>query len=386
MHSRSIEFAKKFHVPVHVRSSATDIPGTMIVADAEAPDMAVGGAAITKNEARIAILDVPDKPGSSLEIFSPIAAKNISVDMIVQNVGTDGKADISFTVPTNELAATLEAVNAAAKAIGAREVTHDQNVSKVSVVGLGMAQQTGVADRMFRALADAGVNIQMITTSEIKISVLVERDQAQTALREVHRAFHLDKTPKGAVTSIDQVHAETKRPADAATIIARLQGLNMEDLTIDDVSLDASQARITIQEVPDQPGVAAKVFEQVAAAGIFVDMIVQSYAGASNPVSIGFTVPQAKLDEAVGVAKKLAAELKATGVTHSPKVAKLSVSGVGLRTHTGVAIRMFRSLAEAGINVEMINTSEVRVNVIVDGAKGETGLKQLQAAFADVMR
>jgi aspartate kinase len=386
MHSRSIEFAKKFHVPVHVRSSATDIPGTLIVADAEAPDMAVGGAAITKNEARIAVLDVPDKPGSSLEIFSPIAAKNISVDMIVQNVGTDGKADISFTVPTNELAATLEAVNAAAKAIGAREVTHDQNVSKVSVVGLGMAKQTGVADRMFRALADADVNIQMITTSEIKISVLVERDQAQTALREVHRAFHLDKTPKGAVSSIDQVHAETKRPADAATIIARLQGLNMEDLTIDDVSLDASQARITIQEVPDQPGVAAKVFEQVAAAGIFVDMIVQSYGGANNPVSIGFTVPAAKLDEAVAVAQKLATELKATGVTHSPKVAKLSVSGVGLRTHTGVAIRMFRSLAEAGINVEMINTSEVRVNVIIDGAKGEAGLKQLQAAFADVMR
>jgi aspartate kinase len=386
MHSRSIEFAKKFHVPVHVRSSATDIPGTLIVADAEAPDMAVGGAAITKNEARIAVLDVPDKPGSSLEIFSRIAAKNISVDMIVQNVGTDGKADISFTVPSDELQSTLDAVNEGAKIVGARQVTHDQSVSKVSVVGLGMAKQTGVADRMFRALAEAGVNIQMITTSEIKISVLVEREQAQTALRAVHRAFALEQTPKGAVTSIDQVHAETKRPADAATIVARLQGLNMEDLTIDAIELDASQARVTMQEVPDQPGVAAKVFEQIAAAGIFVDMIVQSYGGPKSPVSIGFTVPQAKLEEGVAVAKKLAAEFKASGVTHSPKVAKLSVSGVGLRTHTGVAIRMFRALSEAGINVEMINTSEVRVNVVVDGAQGELGLKQLQAAFADVMR
>jgi aspartate kinase len=386
MHSRSIEFAKKFHVPVHVRSSATDIPGTLIVADAEAPDMAVGGAAITKNEARIAVLDVPDKPGSSFEIFSRIAAKNISVDMIVQNVGTDGKADISFTVPSDELQSTIDAVNEGAKIVGARQVTHDQSVSKVSVVGLGMAKQTGVADRMFRALAEAGVNIQMITTSEIKISVLVEREQAQTALRAVHRAFALEKTPKGAVTSIDQVHAETKRPADAATIVARLQGLNMEDLTIDAIELDASQARVTIQEVPDQPGVAAKVFEQIAAAGIFVDMIVQSYGGPKSPVSIGFTVPQAKLEEGVTVAKKLAAEFKASGVTHSPKVAKLSVSGVGLRTHTGVAIRMFRALSEAGINVEMINTSEVRVNVVVDGAQGELGLKQLQAAFADVMR
>jgi aspartate kinase len=386
MHSRSIEFAKKFHVPVHVRSSATDIPGTMIVAEPEAAGMAVGGAAITKNEARVAVLDVPDKPGSSLEIFSRIAAKNISVDMIVQNVGTDGKADVSFTVPADELAATLDAVQAAAAIVGAREVTHDQSVSKVSVVGLGMAKQTGVADRMFRALADAGVNIQMITTSEIKISVLVERDQAQTALRAVHAAFALEKTPQGAVTSIEEVHANNHRPVDAATIVARLQGLNMEDLTIDDVSLDATQASVTIQEVPDTPGVAAKVFEEVAAAGIFVDMIVQSYAGHRNPVSLSFTVPQARLADALEVAQRLATDLRAAGVASSPRVAKLSVSGVGLRTHTGVAIRMFRALSEAGINVEMISTSEVRVNVIVDGAQGERGLKQLQTAFADVLR
>ncbi len=386
MHSRSIEFAKKFHVPVHVRSSATDIPGTMIVASPEAPDQAVGGAAITKSEARIAILDVPDVPGNSFEIFSRIAAKNISVDMIVQNVGTDGKADISFTVPTNELATTLEAVNEGAKVVGAREVTYDQNVSKVSVVGLGMAKQTGVADKMFLALADAGVNIQMITTSEIKISVLVEREQAQTALRVVHSAFALDKVPAGAVSSIEQVHANNHRPVDPATIVARLQGLNMEDLTIDDITLDASQARVTIQEVPDAPGVAAKVFKEVAAAGIFVDMIVQSYGGANNPVSLSFTVPQSQLQAALKVAKNLAGELKCSGITSSPQVAKLSVSGVGLRTHTGVAIRMFRALAEAGINVEMINTSEVRVNVVIDGAQGELGLKQLQAAFADVLR
>lgn len=386
MHSRSIEFAKKFHVPVHVRSSATDIPGTMIVADPEAPHMAVGGAAITKNEARIAVLDVPDKPGSSLEIFSRIAAKNISVDMIVQNVGTDGKADISFTVPTNELGQTLEVVQEAAKLVGAREVTYDQSVSKISVVGLGMAQQTGVADRMFRALANAGVNIQMITTSEIKISVLVERDQAQTALREAHRAFALETPPLGAVTSIEEVSANHVRPADAATIIERLQGLNMEDLTIDDISLDDTQARVTIQEVPDAPGVAAKVFERIAAADIFVDMIVQSYGGPNNPVSLSFTVPQAQLEAALVVAHELAEELMSAGVTSSPQVAKLSVSGVGLRTHTGVAIRMFRALAEAGINVEMINTSEVRVNVVVDGARGEAGLKSLQDAFADVLR
>ncbi len=154
------------------------------------------GAALTKNEARISILGVPDVPGTSLEIFSRLADRKITVDMIVQNVGEEGKSDISFTVPSGELREALQAVGEAAKVVGASEITHDEDVAKVSVVGLGMAKQTGVADKMFAALADAGINIQMITTSEIKISVLVERDQALNALRIVHRVFELDKEPE----------------------------------------------------------------------------------------------------------------------------------------------------------------------------------------------
>src|ERR1044071_1488722 len=170
MHSRSIEFGKKYGVAIHVRNSASDVPGSFIVADSEQPDKAVAGAALAKNEARITILYVPDRPGASFEIFSAVADRNITVDMIVQNVGQDGKADISFTVPKNELPQTLESVRAAAERIGAGSVTSDDKVAKVSVVGLGMAEQTGVADKMFRALAAGGINIQMISTSEIKIS------------------------------------------------------------------------------------------------------------------------------------------------------------------------------------------------------------------------
>ena len=146
------------------------------------------------------------------------------------------------------------------------------------------------------------------------------------------------------------------------------------------------QGRITISGVPDSPGVAAKVFEEVAAAGIFVDMIVQSYTGRPDGARLSFTVPQNKLDESVAVANRLAASFNCGGVSSSPSIAKLSVSGVGLRSHTGVAIRMFRALANADINVQMINTSEVRVNVVVDGSHGEQALANLQAAFADVMR
>jgi aspartate kinase len=382
MHSRSIEFGKKFDVPIHVRSSFTDQPGTMIVAEPERPDQPVSGAAITKDEARITVQGVSDKPGTSLEIFSRIAARNISVDMIVQNVGQSGKADISFTVPQNELSAALEAVREASELAGVDQITSDDSVAKVSVVGLGMAKQTGVAEKMFRALADAGINIQMITTSEIKISVLVSRDRAQEALRIVHHAFELDKEPTEPVKPWTG-HAAAP---DAAAVVARLQGINMEDLTIDDIDLDSTQARVTISGVPDQPGIAAKVFEDVAAAGVFVDMIVQSHPSLGGAATLSFTVPQNQLTRSVEAAKRIAQNLGCRDVSSSPIIAKLSVSGVGLRTHTGVAIRMFKALAEAGINLEMINTSEVRVNVVVEGAAGEKGLKQLQTAFADVMR
>ncbi len=383
MHSRSIEFAKKYDVPVHVRSSFTDTAGTMIVAEPEVPGQAVSGAAITKDEARVSVFGVPDVPGTSLEIFSRVADRKITVDMIVQNVGEDGKADISFTVPRKELGLTLEAVHDAVQQLGGAEVTHNDNVSKVSVVGLGMAKQAGVADRMFRALANQNVNIQMITTSEIKISVLVERDVAQSALRSVHQAFELEKELKTVALAAATKTSPSR--ADAADVVARLSGFGMEDLLIDEISLDESQARVTILGVPNVPGVAAHVFEQVAAADIFVDMIVQSY-GHDDRANMSFTVPKEKLEQSVEVARRLVDEFDCSDVTSSPQVAKLSVSGVGLRSHTGVAIRMFRALAEAGINVQMINTSEVRVNVVVNGSEGKRALGCLQAAFADVLR
>ncbi|MFT5527007.1 MAG: aspartate kinase [Pirellulaceae bacterium] len=382
MHNRSIEFAKKYNVPIHVRSSFSDGPGSFIVVASESETSAVCGAAMTKDEARVSVLGVPDRPGVSLEIFAEIAARNITVDMIVQNVGENGKADISFTVPRNELDVTLQALNQSASEIGAESIQHDDNVSKISVVGVGMADQTGVADKMFSALATAGINIHMITTSEIKISVLVERDKAQAALRAVHQTFDLDKEPLSI--SEDTPFAPSK--ADAADVVTGLRGEDMEQLIIDRIDLDELQARVTISGVPDTPGVAAQVFEQVAAAGIFVDMIVQSFHGTQGSATLSFTVPKTELDKSVQVAESLAKKFACKQVTSCHDVAKLSVSGVGLRSHTGVAIRMFAALSTEGINVQMINTSEVRVNVIVDGAKGRQALDSLQNAFGDALR
>jgi aspartate kinase len=381
MHSRSIEFGKKFGVPIRVLNSASfaDDAGTVIGTHSEASDRAVSGCALTKNEARISIAGIPDKPGTMNRIFSKLAAINVAVDMIVQNVGAAGKADISFTVLETDLPAALAAALEAATDLGG-EVSHDANLSKVSVVGLGMATQTGVADRMFRALADAQVNIQAITTSQIKISCLVERAQGMAALRAVHDEFELEKPPGSRSNFGNGV--KTVEPPSAVDIVSRLQ--RMEDLTIDDVKLDQSQGRVTIARLPDRPGIAAVLFEAIAAEGILVDMIVQG-AGRDGVASLSFTVPRADVARAVQVASEAIGGENVGPVTSDPAIAILSVFGIGIRTHTGVGQRMFKALSEAGINVEMVSTSEVRVNVVVAANQGEAGLKCLRAAFTDVM-
>ena len=243
-----------------------------------------------------------------------------------------------------------------------------------------MATQTGVADRMFRALADAQVNIQAITTSQIKISCLIERSQGMAALRAVHDEFELEKPPGSRSNFGNSVKAgEGSSPID---VVARLQ--RMEDLTIDDIRLDQTQGRVTIGRLPDKPGIAAVLFEAVAAEGILVDMIVQG-AGHDGIASLSFTVPRADVERAVKVAADAIGGEDVGPVTSDPSIAILSVFGIGIRTHVGVGSRMFKALSEAGINVEMISTSEVRVNVVVDAPQGEAGLKAMRDAFADVM-
>jgi len=381
MHNRSIEFAKKFSVPVHVRSSFSDNPGTIIAAGPEVAGQAVCGAALVKKEARVTVLGVPDRPGAAITIFSKIAAKNIVTDMIVQNVAAEGQTDLSFTVLYDDLPATRRAVEEGAREVGAEGYNYDDNVSKISVVGLGMATQPGVAERMFRALAEKGINILMITTSEIKISVLVSRELALEALRAVHETFALDAEPPEDAIRIAGA-AETSATRASADIVRRLE--RMEGLIIEDITLDESQSRVTMLGVPDTPGLAAQVFDEIAENGIVVDMIVQS-VGREGRANLSFTVPGKDLRESVRLATVLAEGFGSLAPTSSPKVAKLSISGTGMRSHTNVAARMFQSLADAGINVDMISSSEVRLNAVVDGAQGRKSLELLRKEFADVM-
>ncbi len=192
---RAVEFAANHHVQLHVRSSFTWETGTII--DEENPDMEaaiVSGITHDTSEAKVTISSVPDRPGISALIFRPLADRRINVDMIVQNTGNDGKTDISFTVPKADLAAALEVCEPVSKVIGAAAVTADSDVARVSIVGAGMRTNPGVSATMFETLANANVNIEMISTSTIRLSCVVKSGSVETAVQALHTAFGLDRS------------------------------------------------------------------------------------------------------------------------------------------------------------------------------------------------
>jgi aspartate kinase len=193
---RSVGFAMRYQVPLRVRSSFTDNPGTLVTAeDKEMEDVTVSSVAFSQNDARVTVVRVPDRPGIAVRLFRPVAQANIVVDMIIQNTSIDGYTDLTFTVPKGDLKKTLELVKPVAQEIQAEQVLSDEHIAKVSIVGVGMKNNSGVAARMFEALAGAGINILMISTSEIKISCVIADKYGELAVRVLHDAFGLEFPP-----------------------------------------------------------------------------------------------------------------------------------------------------------------------------------------------
>lgn len=191
---RSVEFAKKYNVVIHVRSSFDDKPGTFVMKeDREMETVLVSGVAYNKDEAKISIFGVPDQPGIAAQIFIPLSHNNITVDMIIQNVSNEGSTDITFTVPKADCKKAVQIVEDVAKTINARGVSYDINISKISIIGVGMHSHSGVASTMFETLSREGINIEMISTSEIKVSCVVASKYTELAVRVLHEAFGLDR-------------------------------------------------------------------------------------------------------------------------------------------------------------------------------------------------
>ncbi len=194
MQARSIEVAKRFNIPLHVRSSFTKEEGTMITnANEKLEEIAVRGITCNKNEAKITICSVPDKPGIAAKIFEQISKQGVNVDTIVQNVPHDKLSDISFTVPKGDSSKAMRATSLIGQKIGAGEVLEDRNIARVSLIGSGMRSHHGIAARMFSTLADNQINIEMITTSEISVSCIISQDLADKAVKALHKAFKLEQ-------------------------------------------------------------------------------------------------------------------------------------------------------------------------------------------------
>ena len=285
MHNRSIEFAKKFGVPIHVRSSFSDAPGSMIVAEPESADAPVCGAALMKDEARVSVLGVPDVPGTSLEILladrGPEHLRRH--DRAERGRGRQGR--LSFTVPRNELRATLEAVEEAAEALGAEEVNSDetrrQGLRRRAGHGPPVRRRPPHVPRLGRRRRqhpdDHDQRDQDLGARRTRRGP----SGAAGGPRDVRAAGGTGRSARAVRRADVGRQAPMPRPSSS-----RLQGVDMEELTIDDIALDTSQARITMRGVPDTPGVAAAVFEEVAAADVFVDMIVQSDNGREGQASL----------------------------------------------------------------------------------------------------
>ena len=397
MHSRSIEFAKKFNVPIHVSDSSTLEKGTWILSTPlNEASPAVRGLALVRDEARITLLGVPNRPGSGKGLFSLVAEKNIPIDMIIQNVGADGKTEVSYTVLRSDLQQALSAATEAIDNGLAEQVTHDARVSKISIVGEGMRSQSGVASQMFSALSDQNINILMITTSEIKVSVLVNRSDSAQAVNAVHRAFSLGTTRSDDKRTINQPEANNifSDPLENRSILPEFNvnqtwtddrimaqlSAGMEDLVVMEITLDEEQSRITLEGVQDQPGMAARIFKAIASADVLVDMIVQNIS-LDGVTHLSFTVPRDQIDHALHIAREAADQVQARGLRAETEIAKLSVLGIGMRSHTDVASRMFAALAKNDINVELINTSEVRVSVLVQRNNADRALQALRDTF-----
>jgi len=384
MHSRSIEFAKKYRVQLRVRPAYSDGPGTLIAPESDEVTSVVTGVAFVRNEAMITLVGLPDQPGVMSTLFTSLSAKKIPVDMVVQNVAREGTANVSFTVAEDELNAALTVARAAAGSLQAHDVVAATGLSKVSVVGHGMKSHTGVAARMFQVLAQNGINIHVVTTSEIKISVLIDRSRCDDAVKAAHSGFELEKATSSPLNVGCASDGKRNSGVQAASsemtddIISRLE--SMESIVVSDITADTTQSRVTLSNLPDGPGIAEDVFTAIAEGGVLVDMIVQN-AARDGRATISLTVPRSDLDRCILLLRELLERYESSVLSSDRSIGKISVAGIGLRSHTDVGARLFRCLAANMINVEMINTSELKLSVVIAASEAERAMKQLRNEF-----
>ncbi|AFZ29488.1 aspartate kinase [Gloeocapsa sp. PCC 7428] len=379
LHPRAVEIARNYGVELVVRSSWTDDPGTRVVSPIPQPRSLVGleitrpvdGVEADTDQAKVALLRVPDRPGVAARLFGEIARQNLDVDLIIQSIHEGNTNDIAFTVTTPILKRAEAVAQAIAPVLRSHttaqeeaEVMVQQQIAKVSIVGAGMIGRPGVAAQMFATLSDARINIQMISTSEVKVSCVIDAEDCDRAIDVLCKAFEIDRVYKSELQS-----------AISNSTLPPVRG----------VALDLKQAQLAIRQVADRPGTAAKLFGLLAERNISVDMIIQSQRcrviDGIPKRDIAFTVAQIDAEEARQVLEAAASEFGWSEVIVDSAIAKVSVVGAGMVGQPGVAARMFEALAQHQINIQMITTSEIKISCVVAQEQGITALKAIHAAF-----
>ena len=374
LHPRAVEIAKNYGIPLVVRSSWTDEPGTWVKSPVPQPRSIKGlelarpvdGVEYDTDQAKIALLRVPDRPGVASRLFGDIATNQLDVDLIIQSIHEGNSNDISFTVSKDSLRRAESVASAILPALGASDdstVLIETDIAKVSISGAGMIGRPGVAAQMFSALADAGVNIQMISTSEVKVSCVVDAALCDVAIATLRKQFDLENTP----------------------LPVSKQRSTISDKPVRGVALDLKQARLAIRHVPDRPGMAARIFSLLADNNISVDMIIQSQRCRSiNEImtrDIAFTVAQMDAIEAQRILEAVQGDMMFGEVVVNESIAKVSIVGSGMIGHPGTAAKMFDALFQHGINIQMIATSEIKVSCVVADKDAIAALKAVHEAF-----
>ena len=375
LHPRAVEIARNYGVPLVVRSSWTDQPGTWVTTPPR-QDRALVNLELARpvdavefdiQQAKVALLRVPDRPGVAAQLFGEISQQNVDVDLIIQSIHEGNTNDIAFTVNSSILK-RAEAVSLAIAPIFKNQHTSDEaevmvekDTAKVSIVGAGMIGRPGVAAQMFKTLAEAGVNIQMISTSEVKVSCVVDAVDCDRAIAALCHTFEINSSS----TALASPSANT--PA------------------VRGVALDMNQARIAIRQVPNRPGMAAKLFGFLAEYNISVDMIIQSQrcriVDGVPRRDIAFTVARMDAENAQQKLQQVAAEFDWGEVVLDQAIAKVSIVGSGMVGQPGTAAKMFTALAKNHINIQMIATSEIKISCVVGEDEGVKALQVIHSAF-----
>jgi aspartate kinase len=380
LHPRAVEIARNYGMPLVVLSSWTDEPGTRVISPMPQPrsleglelSKAVNAVEFDLDQAKVALLRVPDRPGVAAQLFGEIAHQDVDVDLIIQSIHEGNTNDIAFSVEKgvlNQAEAVAEAIAPALRshlspAPDEAEVMVDRQIAKVAIAGAGMIGRPGIAAKMFQVLAAAEVNIQMISTSEVKVSCVVAVEECDRAIAALCSAFGLASSPVREPSETDPVSYPPVRG----------------------VALDMGQVRVAIRHVPDYPGRAAKIFGLLAQENISVDMIIQSQrCRIINDIptrDIAFTVANTDLAATRQILQQAAFQLNFREILVDPEIAKVSIVGAGMVQYPGVAAKMFSAFAQHNINIQMITTSEIKISCVVAKDKGVEALRIIHEAFS----